>query len=180
MPDRPAFVDLLNALAVAERRGHALLSAWRAVTADADLARTLDLVAIRQQANGSAMVKRLAELGHLPVEPPPGDFQSCLDLAGSAAPDEEKFRRLLGFGGLEDGSDPLARIFEDRSIDPVTGALFGSYIAEARDSEARLRAIWQRNTPAVAGISDQDVLAEVTERIDRLARTLEELKALRR
>lgn len=180
MPDQPSYVDLLNALALGERRGGALLSAWRAVTTDPHLAHVLEVVTIRQKAHAAAMIKRLCELGYSLVETPSDSFRQCLDLAGSNASDGEKFARLLGYGTARDSDDPLARVFEDRTIDPATGALLGAFIAESRDSDARLRHAWRNQAGPPPEISDQELLAEVTQRLDRLARTLEELKQLRR
>jgi len=186
MSDKPSYLGLLNAIAVGEWRGHALLSAWRDATSDADLAAVLDLVAIREQEHAAAFTKRLCELGYSLKQSPSGEFEETLAVARAAISDAEKFRRVLGYGGTDDAakSDPLERIFEDRSIDPQTGALLGRFIAEERDSERCLRAAWTRLAPAEpvsAGSGDEEtLLADIAARIDRLAGTLEELKKLRR
>ncbi|MDZ7670066.1 MAG: hypothetical protein U5Q16_11830 [Gammaproteobacteria bacterium] len=186
MSDKPSYLGLLNAIAVGEWRGHALLSAWRDSTSNADLAAILDQVAIREQEHAAAFTKRLCELGYGLKQSPSGEFEETLAVARSAASDADKFRRVLGYGGTDDGArpDPLERIFEDRSIDPQTGALLGRFIAEERDSERCLRAAWARLAPAEpagTGSSDEEtVLADIAARIDRLAGTLEELKKLRR
>lgn len=186
MSDKPSYLGLLNAIAVGEWRGHALLGAWRDATSDADLAAVLDLVAIREQEHAAAFTKRLCELGYSLKQSPSGEFEETLAVARSATGDAEKFRRVLGYGGTDDAAkpDPLERIFEDRSIDPQTGALLGRFIAEERDSERCLRAAWARLAPAEpvsAGSGDEEtLLADIAARIDRLAGTLEELKKLRR
>ncbi|MAT83742.1 MAG: hypothetical protein CMD39_05580 [Gammaproteobacteria bacterium] len=181
---KPSYLGLLNAIVLAERRGHAVLDAWRWATPLPALADTLNVVAIREQAHAAEFTKRLCELGYGVRERPSATFEADLALARSGAPDADKFRCILGYGDPEEASrpDPLAALFADRTIDPVTGALLGRFIAEERDSERRLRAAW-RGLPASgdpAGGTDDDLLAEVAERIDRLTATLEELKRLRR
>lgn len=186
MSDKPSYLGLLNAIAVGEWRGHALLCAWRDSTSDADLAAALDMVAIREQEHAAAFTKRLCELGFGLKQSPSGDFEETLAVARSATSDAEKFRRVLGYGATNEAGkpDPLERLFEDRTIDPQTGALLGRFIAEERDSERCLRAAWARLAPAeqpgTRGEDEATVLADIAARIDRLAGTLEELKKLRR
>lgn len=186
MSDKPSYLGLLNAIAVGEWRGHALLSAWRDSTSNAALAAVLDQVAIREQEHAAAFTKRLCELGYNLKQSPSREFEETLAVAGSTTSDAEKFRRVLGYSSSDHAAkpDPLERIFEDRTIDPQTGALLGRFIAEERDSERRLRAAWARLAPAERTGScsgeEETVLADIAERIDRLAGTLEELKKLRR
>lgn len=186
MSDKPSYLGLLNAIAVGEWRGHALLSEWRDSTSDAELAAVLDQVAIREQEHAAAFTKRLCELGFSLKQSPSAEFEETLAVARSATSDAEKFRRVLGYGDRneDDKPDPLERIFEDRTIDPQTGALLGRFIAEERDSERCLRAAWARLGPAertgTCSGDEEAVLADIAARIDRLAGTLEELKKLRR
>ena len=184
MSDKPSYLGLLNAIAVGEQRGHAVLSAWRDITRDPDLAGVLNVVAVREQEHAAAFAKRLCELGFGLKESPSADFDESLALARSDASDQEKFRRILGYGTDDemDKPDPLAHVFDDRTIDPQTGALLGRFIAEERDSERMLRRAWQKREPEHPAAGDGDeanVLAEIAERIDRLSRTLEEIKQLR-
>lgn len=185
MSDKPSYLGLLNAIAVAEGRGYEVLDAWRRSTPDAELASVLETVAIREREHAAAFTKRLCELGYGVRETPSREFEDSLAAARSDAPDAEKFRRVLGYGkaGEAGTDDPLAGIFDDRTIDPQTGALLGRFIAEERDSERRLRAAWERCRPAPAAgpLEDEEqLLADIADRIDRLARTLEDLKQLRR
>jgi hypothetical protein len=186
MSDKPTYLGLLNTIAIGERRGHAVLSAWSSVTRDAELARVLRQVAIREQEHAAAFEKRLCELGFDVQERDNPAFPERLACARSEASDDEKFRRVLGYAAPDESSpeasarpDPLARVFDDRSIDPLTGALLGRFVCEERDSERRLRAEWRRITATPAGGDDQ-VLADIASRIDRLAETIEQLKQLRR
>ena len=181
MQDKPTYLGLLNAIAVGEARGHAVLCAWRDVTPDPALAEVLNVVAIREQEHAAAFTKRLCELGFALREKPSSQFEENLQLARSNAPDAEKFRRILGYQtGDEPGSgaqeDPLANVFADRTIDPQTGALLGRFVAEERDSERRLRG-------ALAALCSEPredpVLTDIAARLDRLTATLEELRKLR-
>ncbi len=186
MSDKPTYLGLLNAIAVGERRGHAVLSAWCETTRDPELQSVLNTVAIREQEHAAAFTKRLCELGFGVRESANPEFEQSLAFARSAATDAEKFRRVLGYGVADDGkSDPLARVFDDHSIDPQTGALLGRFVAEERDSERRLRAACTRVQSRAADANgdrgdDDSLLADIAERIDRLSRTLEDLKQLRR
>jgi hypothetical protein len=202
MSDKPSYLGLLNAIAVGERRGHAVLAAWCGVSHDDELADVLNRVAIREREHAAAFEKRLCELGYGIREHDNPAFAETLAFARSDAADAEKFRRVLGFDAPEEPlrSDPLARVFEYRSIDPVTGALLGRFIGEERDSERQLRDQFQRiatanprlveaNSPiedvsgrqlASASGADDRALADIADRIDRLAQTIEQLKQLRR
>ena len=181
MSHKPTYLGLLNAIAVGEARGHALLNAWKDATGNADLAEVLNVVAIREQEHSAAFTKRLCELGFSVREKPSDQFDENLKLAASDASDVEKFRHLLGYApeGSESKApmdDPLANLFSDRTIDPQTGALLGRFVAEERDSERRLRGALAsicRDAPA------DPVLQDIATRLDRLSATLEDLKKLR-
>ena len=178
MSQKPTYLGLLNAIAVGEARGYALLSAWKNATGDASLAEVLNVVAIREQEHSAAFTKRLCELGFQVREKPSDRFEENLKLAASDAPDVEKFQHILGYqpDDSEPKDDPLADLFSDRSIDPQTGALLGRFVAEERDSERRLRGALAsicRDAPA------DPVLQDIATRLDRLSATLEDLKKLR-
>lgn len=180
MNDKPSYLGLLNAIAVGEARGHAVLSAWRDATREAALADVLNVVAIREQEHAAAFTKRLCELGFAVREKPSSEFEANLQLARSDAPDVEKFQQILGYrpdgdaGGADE--DALANVFADRTIDPQTGALLGRFVAEERDSERRLRDA----LAALCGDAGEDpVLKDIAARLDRLTATLEELRKLR-
>lgn len=185
MSDKPSYLGLLNAIALAERRGHELFDAWARVTPDAALADVLKQVAIREREHAAAFTKRLCELGYSVRETPSPEFETSLACARSAATDADKFRRVLGYDGTgNDSPDPLARLFDDHSIDAQTGALLGRFIAEERDSERLLRAACERTrgcaAPTSAAEDEDTVLDDIAARIERLAKTLEDLKELRR
>jgi hypothetical protein len=169
MSDKPSYLGLLNAIALGERR-------------------VLQMLAIREHEHAAAFEKRLCELGYGIKESDNPAYAETLAFARSAASDDEKFRRVLGYQAPDEPKrdDPLARIFEDHSIDPQTGALLGRFIGEERDSERRLRAAWRRiandasrQEPTNAR-DDDPLLTDIAARIDRLAATIEQFKQLRR
>jgi hypothetical protein len=146
MSDKPSYLGLLNAIAVNEARGHALYDAWAATTQDPELARTLKTVAIRECEHAAVFTKRLCELGYEVRDEPAADFDARLATLKSDSSDTQKFENVFGFGrespkAVERG---LAEIFDDKTIDPVTGKLLGRFIAEEHDSRRRLQA---RSTP---------------------------------
>lgn len=176
MSDKPTYLGLLNAIAVGEGRGCALLNAWADVTKDESLAGTLRMVAIREQEHAAAFTKRLCELGYSVREAPRGDLDAKLELARSSQNDRQKFEAILDYGREQPTTDPLNELFKDTSIDIQTGALLGRFIAEERDSERKLRAAYDR----LGQPQSDDALGEIAARLARLTATIEELKALRR
>jgi rubrerythrin len=176
MSDKPSYLGLLNAIAQGEARGHALFQAWAAATQDADLARLLDMVAIRECEHAAAFTKRLCELGYAVQERPDPQFDIRLALLQSERSDKEKFERAFGYP--KHAADPaLSRIFEDSTIDIATGELLGRFIAEERDTVRRLQAAYETLTARAAEAAD---LAQITARLERLTRTVDSLKAQRR
>jgi len=176
MSDTPSYVKVLNAIAVGERRGRTLFDAWASATRDADLKRTLAIVAIREGEHAAVFTKRLCELGYEVRERPVGDFAERLAKLRSNASDLDKFETVFGYG-RERTDNGLGSIFDDRTIDPATGALLGRFIAEERDTRRRLEAAYAKLKSVPA---DDAGLAQITQRLERLTQTIEELKALRR
>ena len=175
MSDKPSYLKVLNAIAVGEARGHALFDAWAKATRDAELANTLNVVAIRECEHAAVFTKRLCELGYSVLERPAEDFETRLQTLRSDVSDAEKFESVFGYG-RERGDEGLGRIFADTTIDPLTGKLLGRFIAEERDTRRRLEAQYER---VKATSVDDAGLAQISERLERLAKTIEELKVLR-
>lgn len=142
MSRKPTYLKLLNAIAVGERFGHELFATWSAACRDLTLKQTLDLVAVREAEHAAVFTKRIAELGFsvrgAKKQRKSESARATLKLAGSSRSDRKKFRKLLGIGTGRERKDPFSGLFEDTSIDPVTAALLGRYIAEERDSRRRL------------------------------------------
>ena len=139
MSEKPSYLKVLNAIAVGEARGQKLFEAWAATTRDADLAQTLSIVAIREGEHAAVFRKRLCELGYEVREKAADDFEPRLTKLRSDISDAAKFESVFGYG-RERGDEGLGGIFADRTIDPITGALLGRFIAEERDTRRRLEA----------------------------------------
>jgi rubrerythrin len=177
MSEKPSYLGLLNAIAQAEARGHALFSAWARTTNDAELARLLDMVAIREWEHAAAFTKRLCELGYAVQERPDPQFAARLQRLQSDCSDRAKFEQVFGYP-KEDADPALGALFDDTSIDPATGALLGRFIAEERDTVRRLQAAYKA-LPDSADETTTD-LAQIVARLERLTRTIDELKAHQR
>ena len=178
MSDKPSYLGLLNTIVAGEARGYALYDAWAKATSDQELARALNTVAIREGEHAAVFTKRLCELGYAVIEKPAADFETRLAKVRSDCSDMEKFETVFGFGraSAEFVERQLREIFADTTIDPLTGALLGRFIAEEHDSRRRLQAQYDR----VKGASTDDAsLDEFSERLERIARTIRELKAMR-
>ncbi len=143
---KPSYLGLLNALAIAETAAEPIFDAWADQTKDAELAAALRFVGMREGEHGKAFAKRMLELGY---EVRGADMAakrnaSAVKVAGSKKlSDLEKFA-ALGFGKGPQKVDVFDGMFQDKTIDPVTGGLLGRYIAEERDSTRLLAAQHRR------------------------------------
>ncbi|MGI9597574.1 MAG: hypothetical protein ACR2QK_15525 [Acidimicrobiales bacterium] len=140
---KPSYLGLLNAIAVAETAAEPLFLAWADRTDDRKLAETLRFVGMREGEHGKAFAKRMLELGYEVRQGDGGPNPELLKIAGSRRSDLRKFEEL-GFGRGLGESDVFDGMFADKNIDPVTGGLLGRYIAEERDSARRLNADYER------------------------------------
>jgi rubrerythrin len=141
MSDKPTYLGLLNALAEGEWRGFEYLTAWAAQTTDEEVGAVLRKVAAREGEHAMTFAKRLNELGYeVRRHPATEGERGRAEIAVSAKSDLEKLESL-GYGDPFDPDRPdvFDGIFTNRTIDPITGALLGRYIAEERDSERLLR-----------------------------------------
>ncbi len=185
MSDKPSYLGLLNAIAVAEGRGYQLLNTWAECTADADLANALSVIALREQEHAASFEKRICELGYSVRRKDDPAFEVRLEEAGSAISDRKKFKRVLGISKKNADSvnqpDQLTGLFNDPSIDIQTGALLGRFIAEERDSGRRLRSAYQALNGRAASQPNVEVreLAEICARLDALTETIDGLKTAR-
>jgi hypothetical protein len=181
MSDKPSYLGLLNAIAVGELGGEAQFDAWAAVTTNDELRCVLRTVALREAEHARSFAKRIDELGYSVLDRPDADLPRRIAIAGSAElSDCEKLQRF-GFASTGDERpDVFSRFFDDTTIDPVTGALMGRYIAEERDTGRRLRACHAQLVacePAPAEPADTAVDAGVLARLDRIECALEALVA---
>ena len=139
MPDKPSYLGLLNAIAVAETAAGEAFTEWAELTKDKRLAKTLRLVAMRESEHGLAFAKRIMELGY-DVREPGGDAAADFrKIVASNRSDLSKLKAMKFHRGPGD-TDVFDGMFKDKTIDPVTGGLLGRYIAEERDTAWKLKA----------------------------------------
>lgn len=140
MSEKPSYLGLLNAIAVAETQAHEYLTEWIAVTDNPDVRKVLSTVAAREGEHGMTFAKRVDELGYSVRWKDDDGHDKRLSIACSDRSDLEKME-LLGLGRLDTGGTPdfFDSVFADHSIDITTGELLGRYIAEERDSARLLR-----------------------------------------
>jgi hypothetical protein len=186
MSDKPSYLGLLNAIAVAESRAHEYLDAWIAVTPNADVCAVLRTVAAREGEHGMSFAKRVNELGYdVRVKDDPRHARA-LEIAGSDRTDLEKME-ALGFAGLDRGSQPdlFDDFFNDHSIDIRTGELLGRYIAEERDTGRLLRRCYEQlkaqeqSEPARRPVAaNGDRFAVLEGKLDAVCAAVEDLRRI--
>ena len=140
MSEKPTYLGLLNAISVAESDAGEYLAAWVAVTPSADVRAVINTVALRESEHGLAFAKRIDELGYSVIPKlDPKHAERMVIAASTTLSDKEKFE-ALGLGqSLQNGArDIFDTFFENKDLDPVTGALLGRYVAEERDSGRKL------------------------------------------
>ena len=141
--DKPTYLGLLNAIALAESRAHRYLMAWAESTSDAAVRQVLQTVAWREGEHGMAFAKRINELGFELRDKPDPRSEAQMELASSKLSDLEKLEKL-GLDRLDtDVLSGFDTVFKDHSIDIRTGELLGRYIAEEHDSARLLRTCCQ-------------------------------------
>jgi len=180
MPDKPSYLGLLNAVALAESRAHEYLTAWAAVTPDPEVRAVLLTVAAREGEHGMSFAKRIDELGYAVRATEDPKHAERMAIAGSDRSDLEKLELLdvLEFC-TEDGPDIFDGFFRDHSIDIRTGELLGRYIAEERDTLRLLTgcrdALACRSAEGSAPAADRSALET---KIDALTRAVDELRQI--
>jgi hypothetical protein len=185
MSDKPSYLGLLNAIAVAESRAHTYLSAWLAETPDPDVSCVLATVAAREGEHGMSFAKRINELGYAVREKADPGFEKRLAIARSDRSDLEKME-ALGLNRLDTGDQPdiFDDVFKNHSIDIATGELLGRYIAEERDTARRLRSCYQQlKARSRSGETSHEGgegarLDAVDAKLDALCRAVDELRAM--
>lgn len=144
--EKPRFLGLLNEISEAERRGCAYLTAWADRCPDPEVETTLRTVAAREAEHSASFARRVVELGFR-VRPRPDTDEEAqrLELVLSESDDRAVFE-ALGYGKPRPSDEPdvFDGYFADHSIDPVTGALLGRFIAEERDSGRLLRRAYEQ------------------------------------
>jgi len=181
MPDKPSYLGLLNAIAVAETRAHEYLTAWIAVTPSPDVAAVLRTVAAREGEHGMTFAKRLDELGFQVRWKDDPEGAKRLELAGASDCSDLEKMKALGLHRLDTGSKPdiFDKVFEDHSIDIRTGELLGRYIAEERDSARLLRACYEQlEANGSAATASGDRLDAIESKLDAVCRAVDEVRQI--
>jgi rubrerythrin len=179
MSDKPSYLGLLNAIAVAEGRAHTYLVAWADTTQSDDVRAVLRRIAAREGEHAMTFGRRINELGY-DVRQPADDDAKTVALVTSDCSDLEKMETLkLHRLDRGDKSDIFDDFFKDHSIDIATGELLGRYIAEERDS-ARLfkqcHALLKEAEPGASSAAG-DRLASLERKVDALCGTVDQLCA---
>lgn len=180
----PDLCRQLNDIAVEAGREAKLLRSWRKRSANGSLQQQLEALELEARERAARFARQLHRLGGKLEDRYSDRFEEYLAIASSNLSDLAKLTRLFDLsGGAEEG---LESLFETPGIDADSGALLGRYIAERRQRLACLRELRQRLAPAeetpprgVRQAEDQAVLQAVADRLARLERTVQALKALR-
>ncbi len=181
MADKPSYLGLLNAIAVAESRAHTYLCAWADVTGSDDVRAVLRKVAAREGEHAMSFAKRIDELGYSVRRKDDQDVDKRIALVTSDCSDLEKMEALK-LHRLDSGDKPdiFDDFFKDHSIDIATGELLGRYIAEERDTARLLRHCYeqlrQQSTSGSSRSLADDRLASLERTVDALCSTVGELR----
>ncbi len=179
-PTKPSYLGVLNAISLAESNAGVYLDAWANATPNEDLACTLRFVAARERSHGDVFCRRIQELGFdLLPKPDPGSAERLAKVANPKVSDLDKI------GADREESDPfgdIERQLADGIFDPLTAKMMTWYIAEERDSGARLRECYQSVRQAASGEmrsngtnSNQEVIDCMTAGFNRLEKSIEKL-----
>jgi rubrerythrin len=177
MTDKPSYLGLLNAVALAESNAHEYLTAWAEVTTDPEVRAVLVTVAAREGEHGMSFAKRINELGYevRPAEDPKHDQR--MEVARS---DRSYLDKLESLGVLdlctEDGPDIFDNFFRDHTIDIRTGELLGRYIAEERDTLRLLTGC--RDALCSRPAAEAGGSPALEQKIDALTRAVDELRQI--
>jgi rubrerythrin len=153
--DKPSYLGLLNAVAIAESNAYEYLTPWIAVTPSPEVAAVLRTVAAREGEHAMSFARRINELGFEVRPKADPDRERRLEIAGSDRSDLEKLK-AFGLHRLDSGDRPdiFDNFFADHSIDIRTGELLGRYIAEERDTARLLRGCYEQLQAAAADEPD--------------------------
>jgi hypothetical protein len=181
MSDKPSYLGLLNAIAVAEARACEYLTVWADTTRSPDVRRVLLTVAAREGEHGMSFAKRINELGFEVRRKDDPNQEKTLELVRSDRSDLRKFEKLK-LHQLDTGDKPdiFDGLFKDHSIDIRTGELLGRYIAEERDSARLFRSCYEQLVAAGNGAANatSESIQSLDAKVDALCRAVEELRQI--
>jgi len=181
MSDKPSYLGLLNAIAVAESAACEYLTAWADTTPSPDVRNVLLTVAAREGEHGMSFAKRINELGYEVRRKDDPNQEKTLALVRSDRSDLKKFEKLK-LHQLDTGDQPdiFDGFFKDHSIDIRTGELLGRYIAEERDSARLFRSCYEQLVAAGNGSANatSESLQSLDAKVDALCRAVDELRQI--
>jgi hypothetical protein len=178
MSTKPSYLGLLNAIAVAEGRACAYLTAWAEVSPSADVRNVLLAVAAREGEHAASFTKRINELGYEVRRKDDPDLDKAMALVTSDRTDLDKMTKLR-LEQLDTGSAPdvFDDFFKDHTIDIRTGELLGRYIAEERDSARLLRSCYDQLCAASTPAAADDRFRALEGKVDALCSAVDDLRA---
>jgi rubrerythrin len=181
MSDKPSYLGLLNAIAVAEAQAHTYLTAWADCTPSSDVRRVLLTVAAREGEHGMSFAKRINELGYEVRCNDDSNLSKSMELVTSDRSDLKKMEKLK-LNTLDTGDKPdiFDGLFKDHSIDIRTGELLGRYIAEERDTARLLRSCYEQLAAADTGSAQptSQSLTSLEAKVDALCGAVDELRQI--
>jgi rubrerythrin len=183
MSDKPSYLGLLNAIAVAEAEAHDYLVVWADKTPSPDVRRVLLTVAAREGEHGMSFAKRINELGYEVRCNDDSGREKAMEIVQSDRSDLKKMEKLK-LHTLDTGDKPdiFDGFFKDHSIDIRTGELLGRYIAEERDSARLLRSCYEQLRAAEGADGDtsstSESLTSLDTKVDALCRAVDELRQI--
>ena len=131
----PHYLELLNTIALGERRAGIYLREWAEKTADAELRSCLSLVAARETSHYEIFRRRIEELGHSLVEQDDPELAERLRVSGSDMTDIEKIRWLRGRPQQNPTMYDRSRAaIADDSVDALTRSFLSWFIDVESDS----------------------------------------------
>ncbi len=150
---KPHYVDVLNTLALAEKRAGIFLGAWVAKTPDSDLAARLSLIADRETSHYHVIKRRIVEMGYDLVEQDDPEFAETVRVSASDMPDLEKIRWQQArqeTPEIQTLNREFRALVTDEAVDPLTRSLLRWFIDEETDSGRILHEVYSRieNSPA--------------------------------
>jgi rubrerythrin len=180
--NKPSFLGLLNAIALAEGRAQKYLCAWAERTPSGDVRRVLLTVAAREGEHAASFARRINELGYEVRDKRDDELDKAMAIVTSDRTDLEKMKALkLHRLDSSDKPDIFDDFFRDHSIDIRTGELLGRYIAEERDTGRLLRACYEQlklNAGDLPAPASSNGASRLESKVDALCEAVAELRRL--
>ena len=149
---KPAYLELLNAIALQEERAGIWIRAWSDKTQDATLKQCLDLVAARETSHYHIFKRRIEELGFELRREVPLDYGERMRIATSDMPDNEKIK---SFDEIQESlpkpsiRERFEATMDDETVDQLTRSLLRWFSEVETDSSKSMRATYAK----VQGVS---------------------------